>query len=103
GWSTLATAALITLGGWGTLPGVAQASTGWRVGVGMSDLTGEAAEVGMMGYAELAQKTSGIHQRLRARAFIVDDPRTQRAAVIVVTDTGLVTQAIQQAVMQRLA
>lgn len=102
-WSTLATAALITLGGWGTLPGVAQASTGWRVGVGMSDLTGEAAEVGMMGYAELAQKTSGIHQRLRARAFIVDDPRTQRAAVIVVTDTGLVTQAIQQAVMQRLA
>ena len=29
----------------------------WRVGVGMSDVTGEAAEVGMMGYAELSQKT----------------------------------------------
>lgn len=82
------------------LPAMAQ---GWRVGVGMSDLTGEAAEVGMMGYAELSQKTSGIHQRLRARAFIVDDPRTQRAAVVVVTDTGLVTQAVHQAVMARLA
>lgn len=75
----------------------------WRVGVGMSDVTGEAAEVGMMGYAELTQKASGIHQRLRARAFITEDPRTQRSAVIVVTDTGLVTQAVHQAVMKRLA
>src|SRR3989344_3926882 len=76
---------------------------GWRVGVGMSDVTGEAAEVGMMGYAELTQKTSGIHQRLRARAFITEDLRTQRSPVIVVTDTGLVTQAVHQAVMKRLA
>ncbi len=51
-----------------TLP--AQAS-GWRVGVGMSDLTGEAAEVGMMGYAELSQQTSRPPQRPRARALVV--------------------------------
>ena len=45
----------------------------YRLGVGMSDITGEAAEVGMMGYALLEQKTAGIHQRLRARAFIVQE------------------------------
>jgi neutral ceramidase len=90
----------ITLLAGSALPALAQS---WRVGVGISDITGEAAEVGMMGYAELTQQTSGIHQRLRARAFIAEDPRTQRAAVIVVADIGLMTQAIHQTVMKRLA
>lgn len=74
----------------------------YRLGVGMSDITGEAAEVGMMGYALLEQKTAGIHQRLRARAFIVQEAATQRSAVVVITDTGLVTQAIHLAVLARL-
>jgi neutral ceramidase len=81
----------------------ADASQPYQLGVGMSDITGEAADVGMMGYAELTQKTSGIHQRLRARAFIVQDAATLKSAVIVITDTGLVTQAIHQAVLKRLA
>lgn len=78
----------------------------YQVGVGMSDITGEAAEVGMMGYAELSQKTSGIHQRLRARAFIVQDDSGAtpgKSVVMVVTDTGLITQAIHQAVLAKLA
>lgn len=85
--------------------GTATASTTppYRIGVGMSDITGEAAEVGMMGYASLTQKTAGIHQRLRARAFIVQDAETQKSAVIVITDTGLVTQAVHQAVLKKLA
>lgn len=85
---------------------LAQAAPAFQVGVGMSDITGEAAEVGMMGYASLDQKTSGIHQRLRARAFIVQDNRGAtpgKSAVVVITDTGLVTQAIHQAVLARLA
>ena len=86
-----------------TATATAPASAPYLVGVGLSDITGEAAEVGMMGYAELSQKTSGIHQRLRARAFIVQDAATQKNAVIVITDTGLVTQAIHQAVLKRLA
>lgn len=87
------------------LHGAASAASAppYQVGVGMSDITGEAAEVGMMGYAALDQKTSGIHQRLRARAFIVQDPATQKSAAIVITDTGLVTQAVHQAVLKRLA
>ena len=81
----------------------ASVTTQYSVGVGMSDITGEAAEVGMMGYASLTQKTAGIHQRLRARAFVVQDVGTQKSAVIVITDTGLVTQAIHQAVLKKLA
>ncbi|MBI5925486.1 MAG: neutral/alkaline ceramidase [Aquabacterium sp.] len=91
---------------WALMPHqIAHAATAqpYQLGVGMSDITGEAAEVGMMGYAELSQKTAGIHQRLRARAFIVQDAATQKSAVIVITDTGLVTQSIHQAVLKRLA
>ncbi|MDE2402818.1 MAG: neutral/alkaline ceramidase [Burkholderiales bacterium] len=75
----------------------------YNVGVGMSDVTGEAADVGMMGYASLTQKTSGIHQRLRARAFVSEDLATHKSVVIVVTDAALLTQAVHQAVLARLA
>lgn len=81
-------------------------SAPYQVGVGMSDITGEAAEVGMMGYASLDQKSSGIHQRLRARAFVVQDnagAAPGKSVVVVVTDTGLLTQAVHQAVLARLA
>lgn len=81
----------------------ASAASNYLVGVGMSDITGEAAEVGMMGYAELGQKTSGIHQRLRARAFISEDVATHKTVALVVTDLGLVTQSIHQAVLAKLA
>lgn len=97
-WYSMATMAL-----WSGM-GAAQAA--YQVGVGMSDITGEAAEVGMMGYASLSQKTSGIHQRLRARAFVVEDKPTSgvgKTALIVVTDTGLITQSIHQAVLSKLA
>ncbi len=33
--------------------------------------------VGMMGYAQMSQITSGIHIRLRARAFVFVDSKLQ--------------------------
>ncbi len=84
----------------------ATTSPAYQVGVGMSDITGEAAEVGMMGYASLSQKATGIHQRLRARAFVVQDNSGStpgKSVVMVITDTGLVTQAVHQAVLAKLA
>src|SRR4051794_39371022 len=44
------------------------------VGRGIYDITGPAAELGMMGYAQLEQKTAGIHTRLWARAFLFASP-----------------------------
>ncbi|WP_171013783.1 neutral/alkaline ceramidase [Chitinivorax sp. B] len=74
----------------------------YLVGRGMADITGEAAEVGMMGYAKSDQVAAGIHMRQRARAFIVGDPATGKRVVFVNTDLGMVFQSIQQAVISRL-
>ena len=45
----------------------------YLIGAGIYDITGPPAEIVMMGYAVPTQKTSGIHLRLRSRAFIVGD------------------------------
>jgi neutral ceramidase len=74
----------------------------YLVGRGMSDITGEAAEVGMMGYAAISQVSSGIHMRQRARAFIVVDQATGKRIVFVNNDLGMVFQGVQQAVIRQL-
>ena len=110
--TVMAMAAVPTLASPAAPPAQAQspapsAGQPYLLGVGIGDITGEAAEVGMMGYAVPGQRTSGIHLRLRARAFIVADAdasaQAGKSVVIVITDTGLVTQAVHQAVLQRLA
>ncbi len=40
-------------------------------GLGIGDVTGPVVEVNMMGYASLPQTNTGLHIRLRSRAFIV--------------------------------
>jgi neutral ceramidase len=75
---------------------------GYLVGTGIADITGEAAEVGMMGYAALDQKTSGIHQRQRARAFVFVDRASGKRVAIVNTDLQGMMQSVQQAVIGRL-
>ncbi|RDH42248.1 neutral/alkaline ceramidase [Zooshikella ganghwensis] len=77
-------------------------SAKYAVGVGKADITGPAAEVLFMGYADLDQVAEGIKTRLWARAFIVKDQVTNDSVVYVVTDTGMAFQAIKQAVVTRL-
>ncbi|MDQ1645901.1 MAG: neutral ceramidase [Cryptosporangiaceae bacterium] len=83
--------------------GAAPQATGYLVGTGIGDMTGEAAEVGMMGYASLSQKTAGIQQRQRARAFIVADQASGKRVAIVNIDSQGTMQAVQQAVIKKLA
>ena len=45
----------------------------FRVGIGMYDCTGPAAEQIMMGYADSKQKTLGIADRQWVRAFVIQD------------------------------
>src|SRR6266540_541394 len=49
-------------------------NTSFQVGSGIYDITGPAAELGMMGYGRIDQKTAGIHLRLWARAFVIATP-----------------------------
>ena len=50
----------------------------YLVGRGLSDITGEPADCGMLGYGKSTQRTTGLHTRLRSRAFVfadADDPQ----------------------------
>lgn len=72
----------------------------YLVGSGIYDITGPAAEIGMMGYADMNQKTSGIHTRLRARAFIIGDG--SRRMVFVSADLGMIFQVIKMKVCEKI-
>jgi neutral ceramidase len=74
----------------------------YQIGAGIYDITGPAAEVGMMGYAMLDQTTAGIHFRLRARAFIIVDRTSQQRIAFASLDTCMVTDAIKTIVLERL-
>jgi neutral ceramidase len=71
------------------------------VGTGISDITGPAAEVGMMGYANIDQQTGGIHTRLWARAFVIQGTNGKRF-VFVNSDLGMIMQATKMKVVEKL-
>ncbi|RDX63063.1 Neutral ceramidase 1, partial [Mucuna pruriens] len=73
----------------------------YLVGLGSYDITGPAADVNMMGYANTGQIASGIHFRLRARAFIVAEPKGNRV-VFVNLDACMASQIVKIKVIERL-
>ncbi|MEU0374176.1 neutral/alkaline ceramidase [Streptomyces sp. NPDC006283] len=88
----------------GAAPAEATAAepTTYLVGRGISDVTGEAAEVGMMGYSSFDQKASGIHQRQRSRAFVVADRTSGSRVAYVNADLGMIFQSVRQGVLAKL-
>lgn len=72
----------------------------FQVGRGLSDVTGEPADCGMLGYGKSTQRTKGLHTRLRSRAFVfVAD---SRRLLLVVNDLPMITESITQAVLREL-
>ena len=74
----------------------------YLIGVGSYDMTGPAADVNMMGYANFQQNTAGIHFRLRARTFIVAENLQGPRFVFVNLDAGMASQLLTIKVLQRL-
>jgi neutral ceramidase len=74
----------------------------WLAGVGIADVTGEPWDVGLMGYGMRFQRSTGIHLRQRARAFVFADPATGRRLVYVVADIGMFFRNVREAVLARL-
>jgi len=72
----------------------------YSVGVGISDITGPAEGILMMGYAKPGQTNKGIHMRLFARAFIVDDGDNR--LVYVSADIGMMGQLVKIQVVEEL-
>ena len=90
------------LAGAPALSGPCAGNTSFQVGSGVYDITGPAAELGMMGYGRIDQKTAGIHLRLRARAFVIATPCNGKRVAFVSADVGQVFQVIKQQVMAKL-
>ncbi|DBA00071.1 TPA: hypothetical protein N0F65_003737, partial [Lagenidium giganteum] len=81
---------------------VRAADAAYRIGIGKADVTGPAAEVVMMGFADTSQKTAGILNRLYARAFLVEDTTTSRRVVFVNCDIHSISQLVHQEVLRQL-
>jgi len=77
-------------------------NTQFNVGAGVYDITGPAAEEGMMGYAMIGQQTAGLLQRLWARAFVIESACNNKRIVFVNVDLGHVFQAVREHVIQKL-
>jgi neutral ceramidase len=77
------------------------ADSGYLIGTGVGDITGEAAEVGMFGYSQPSQRASGIQSRQWARAFVIAQADGKRVA-FVNTDLGMIAPSVQQGVMRKL-
>lgn len=76
---------------------------GYIVGRGLSDVTGEAAECGMLGYGKAGQQTSGMHTRLRSRAFLVRDEASGEQILFSVSDLPMIFDSVRREVLARLA
>lgn len=96
---TLLAAFMVALGSIWIWPGI---NGEYLIGVGSYDMTGPAAEVNMMGYANIEQNTAGIHFRLRARTFIAAESTTGPRFVFVNLDAGMASQLVTIKVVQRL-
>ncbi|KAI3464734.1 hypothetical protein Pfo_021397 [Paulownia fortunei] len=81
---------------------VVVANGDYLIGLGSYDMTGPAAGVNMMGYANMEQVTGGIHFRLRARAFIVAESTQGARIAFVNLDAGMASQLATIKVLERL-
>jgi neutral ceramidase len=72
------------------------------VGRGISDVTGEPAGCGLLGYGKADQVSRGLHTRLRSRAFVFVDPSTQQRLLLCVSDLPLMFDSVFQEVLRRL-
>lgn len=80
---------------------VAFSASKYLIGLGSYDITGPAADVNMMGYANTDQIASGVHFRLLARAFIVAEPQGNRV-VFVNLDACMASQLVTIKLLERL-
>ena len=77
-------------------------SHNYLVGRGIADITGPALGVPMWGFGYEGQVTEGIHIRLKARAFIISEPKENRRLVFVNADIGSIEHNITLEVIDRL-
>ncbi|MEL6276964.1 MAG: neutral/alkaline non-lysosomal ceramidase N-terminal domain-containing protein, partial [Bacteroidota bacterium] len=74
----------------------------YKIGTGIASVTDPATGQGMQGMADIRQKTSGVKMKLYARAFIVEDVRTQKRVILMNADLWSMTKVVKREVIKRL-
>jgi neutral ceramidase len=74
----------------------------YEVGRGISDVTGEPAGCGLLGYGKADQVSAGLHTRLRSRAFVFVDGATGQRVLLCVSDLPLMFESVHREVLRRL-
>ncbi|XP_006831495.1 PREDICTED: neutral ceramidase [Chrysochloris asiatica] len=83
-------------------PPLFQNFSGYHIGVGRADCTGQVSDINLMGYGKSGQKAWGILTRLYSRAFILAEPDGSNRIVFVNIDIGMVSQRLRLEVLNRL-
>ncbi|XP_050661516.1 neutral ceramidase isoform X2 [Macaca thibetana thibetana] len=83
-------------------PPLFQNFSGYYIGVGRADCTGQVADINLMGYSKSGQNAQGILTRLYSRAFIMAEPDGSNRTVFVSIDIGMVSQRLRLEVLNRL-
>ncbi|XP_008574479.1 PREDICTED: neutral ceramidase [Galeopterus variegatus] len=84
------------------VPPLFQNFSGYHIGVGRADCTGQVSDIDLMGYGKIGQTAQGILTRLYSRAFIMAEPDGSNRTVFVNTDIGMVSQRLRLEVLNRL-
>ncbi|KAF6107544.1 N-acylsphingosine amidohydrolase 2B [Phyllostomus discolor] len=83
-------------------PPLFQNFSGYHIGVGRADCTGQVADINMMGYGKSGQNARGLLTRLYSRAFVMAEPDGSNRMVFVSIDIGMVSQRMRLEVLNRL-
>uniref|UniRef100_A0A8D1P9Q7 Neutral ceramidase n=1 Tax=Sus scrofa TaxID=9823 RepID=A0A8D1P9Q7_PIG len=83
-------------------PTLFQNFSGYHIGVGRADCTGQVADINLMGYGKTGQNAQGILTRLYSRAFIMAEPDGSNRVVFVSIEIGMVSQRLRLEVLNRL-
>ncbi|XP_048191361.1 neutral ceramidase-like [Perognathus longimembris pacificus] len=83
-------------------PPVFQNFSGYHIGVGRADCTGQVSDVILMGYSKSGQFARGLLTRLYSRAFIVAEPDGSNRIVFVSVELGMISQRLSLEVLKRL-
>lgn len=74
----------------------------FKIGAATRDITGFVPGIGLMGWSDWQAEATGVAQPLLARAFVFEDPETQRRLVFVSAEICFMTQAVKEGVMRLL-
>lgn len=83
-------------------PPLLQNFSGYYIGVGRADCTGQVSGINLMGYSKRGQNAQGLLTRLFSRAFIMAEPDGSNRTVFVSVDIGMISQRIRLEVLNRL-